>query len=88
MAAVPRGSSLFLGQGAGSSPSSRASSNSILPTPTLTTAKPPTTSTLVDSATQLASSAPFQSMTVVALAILFLCWLFIRWYDRRATGRR
>ena len=88
MAAVPRGSSLFLGQGAGNSPSAHASSNAVLPTPTLTTAKPPTTSTIIDDAGRVASSAPFQSMMLIALAILFLCWLFIRWYDRREIGRR
>ena len=89
MAGVPRGSSLYLGQGAGSSPSSKASANSVLPTPTsLQTAKPPVTSTIVDDASNLASSTPFQSTLVIVLAILFLCWLFVRWYDRRAINRR
>jgi hypothetical protein len=82
MAAVPRGSSLFLGQGAGPSPSARTTTP---PAAVLATSKPPTTSTLVDTAGQLASSPPFQSAVAIACGILFLCWLVVRWYDRRAV---
>jgi DNA-binding beta-propeller fold protein YncE len=86
MAAVNRGSSLFVGMGgASASPSSKAT---MPPASVIGTPDPPTTSTIVDTATQIAGSAPFQSAAVVGLAILFLCWLFIRWYDRRALRPR
>ena len=81
MAAVPSGSSLFLGEGptgtkttapGGTQPGS------------ISTPKPPTTSmSVVDTARDIASYPPVQEAALVAVAILFLCWLFIRWYDRR-----
>jgi len=87
MAAVPRGSSLYLGLGAHASPSA-SSKATIPPSSILGTPEPPTTSTIVDTAGQIASSAPFQSAATVALGILFVCWLFIRWYDRRTVRAR
>jgi hypothetical protein len=81
MSAVPRGSSLFLGQGAGASPSAGAATPR--PASVLATPEPPPTSTIVDSARDLAGSPPFQGAAVVAAGILFLCWVFVRWYDRR-----
>jgi DNA-binding beta-propeller fold protein YncE len=88
MAGVPRGSSLYLGQGAGASPSASPGEAAVVTPAPLVTPKPPTTSTVVDTARQIAGSAPFQSAAAIALAILFLCWLFIRWYDRRAIRSR
>jgi DNA-binding beta-propeller fold protein YncE len=88
MAGVPRGSSLYLGQGADASPSASPGEAAVATSAPLVTPKPPTTSTVVDAATQIAGSAPFQSAVAVALAILFLCWLFIRWYDGRALRSR
>jgi len=89
MAAVPRGSSLYLGHGAGASPSASPGQAATVTTPApLLTPKPPVTSTVVDTATQIASSPSFQSAAIVALAILLLCWLFISWYDRRAVHSR
>lgn len=86
MAAVPRGSSLYLGNGVTASATPGAAAVATLRV--LGTPKPPTTSTVVDAATQIAGSTPFQSAAVVSLAILFLCWLFIRWFDRRAAKLR
>jgi DNA-binding beta-propeller fold protein YncE len=86
MAAVPRGSSLFLGQGAAettASPGTEAGVSNVTATP-----QPPATSTVVDTAQQLVGSAPVQGAAVVATGILFLCWLFIRWYDKRAVHAR
>jgi DNA-binding beta-propeller fold protein YncE len=87
MAAVNRGSSLYLGQGASASasPSSKATQP---PASVLGTPEPPTTSTIVDTASQIAGSAPFQSAAAVGLGILFFCWLFVRWYDRRTVRAR
>ena len=81
MVAVPAGSSLFLGSGPGSSDGPGASAS--MPG-AITTAQPPTTSTVFDTARDLASSPSFQGAAAVGLAILFLCWLLIRWHDRRA----
>ena len=86
MAAVPTGSSLFLGQGAlGASPSGAAGATmpGVIATP-----QPPTTSTVVDTARSIVGYPPVQGALVVAAAILFACWLFIRWYDRRAARSR
>jgi hypothetical protein len=87
MVAVPSGSSLFLGQGGsaatattGAVAAAAAASPAALGTP-----EPPTTSTVVDTARDLASYPPVQGAAAVAFGILFLCWLFIRWYDRRAA---
>jgi DNA-binding beta-propeller fold protein YncE len=90
MAAVPRGSSLYLGNGAGASPSASPGQAAVTtPNPSpLATTKPPVTSTVVDTAAEIAGSAPFRSAAAIALAILFFCWLFIRWYDRRALRSR
>ena len=81
LAAVPRGSSLFLGHG----PSSSGSPGPV--TGGLTTPQPPPTSTIVDAAAQLAGSGPLQEAVMIGLTILVLCWLLIRWHDRRGTLR-
>jgi DNA-binding beta-propeller fold protein YncE len=84
MASVPRGSSLFLGQG---------SSTSASPVPAgqmpgaLTTPVPPSTSTVAETALDIANYPPVQDAALVAVAILFVCWVFIKWYDRRAATR-
>jgi hypothetical protein len=81
MAAIPSGSSLFLGQGStGETPVPGGNKPNSLSTP-----KPPTTSlAVVDTARDIASYPPVQGAALVGAAILFLCWLFIRWYDRRS----
>jgi len=82
MAAVPRGSSLFLGQGATATavPSGATA-------PALATQQPPTTSAIVATAASIVGSPPVQGAGVVAAMILVACWFVIRWYDRRATRR-
>ncbi len=81
MAAVPRGSSLFMGQGA-ADPTASPGTDANVARP-FATPQPPTTSTVVDTAEQLVGSAPVQGAAAVGAGILFLCWLFIRWYDKR-----
>ena len=85
MAAVPTGSSLFLGLGAGSS--STAGPAGTMPG-AIATPQPPATSTVVDTARDVVGYLPFQGAAMVAVGVLFLCWLFIRWYDRRAARPR
>lgn len=36
---------------------------------------------------EIAGYPPVQGAATVAVAILILCWLFIRWYDRRQLRR-
>lgn len=85
MAAVPSGSSLFLGQGgAGATLSSNA--NGVMPG-AIATGEPPTTSTVVDAARDIVGYPPVQGAALVAASILFACWLFIRWYDKRQAAR-
>jgi hypothetical protein len=42
---------------------------------------------VVDTARDIVSYAPVQEAALVAVAILFLCWLLIRWYDKRTVRR-
>jgi DNA-binding beta-propeller fold protein YncE len=87
MAAVPRGSSLFVGLGpVDATASASAGTNGAL-AGSLATPQPPVTSTVVQTAQQIVGSPPLQGATAVAGAILLLCWLFIRWYDRRRLRR-
>ncbi len=78
MAAVPAGSSLYLGNGQPSSPAPAAGTPGAL-----VTQKPPPTGTFVDTARDVAGYPPFQGAAVVALVILVGYWLIARWYDRR-----
>ena len=87
MAVVPRGSSLFVGRGAVDATSSPSAGTNGAMSGGLATPQPPTTSTVVDTAQQIVGSAPVQGATAVAVAILFLCWLFLRWYDKRQLRR-
>jgi DNA-binding beta-propeller fold protein YncE len=80
MAAVPRGSSLFMGQGAAATAGASGTT-----APNLATPEPPTTSTIVATAARFVGSPPVQGAGIVAAIILLMCWLVIRWYDRRAT---
>jgi DNA-binding beta-propeller fold protein YncE len=82
MAAVPSGSSLFLGQGGSDATPAAVPSTASMPG-AIATPEPPTTSTVVDTARDIVGYPPLQGATVVAVAILFACWLLIRWYDRR-----
>jgi len=86
MAAVPRGSSLFLGQGA-ADPTASPGTNGTM-SGVIATLQPPTTSTVVETAQQIVGYPPVQGAAAVAVGILFLCRLFIRWYDRRAVRVR
>lgn len=81
LAAVPAGSSLFLGGGAVANGPGTSTPGA------LTTARPPATSTIVDTARDLASSPPVQGAATVAVSVLVLCWLLIRWHDRKAIPR-
>ena len=79
MAAVPSGSSLYLGDGgAGNTPNPSATT-----APALATAEPPSTSTIVDAAKGIVGSPSVMGAGTAFLAVLFCCWLVIRWYDRR-----
>jgi DNA-binding beta-propeller fold protein YncE len=86
MAPIPSGSSLFLGHGGAEA------TPTVVPTGTMpgaiTTSGPPTTSTVVDTARDIVGYPPVQDAALVAVAILVLCWLFVRWYDRRQSGLR
>ncbi len=86
MAAVPAGSSLFLGGGT-TEPSASPGSGAAAPGG-LVTPQPPTTGTVMDTAKQIVGSPPIQGAATVAVAILIVCWLFIRWYDRRTVRPR
>jgi hypothetical protein len=82
MAAVPAGSSLFLGSGnAAAEPTVGSGGNP----GALATIKPPKTNTVLDSAAEIAGSPPVQGAVLVGIGILVVCWLFIRWHDKRTT---
>jgi hypothetical protein len=85
MAAVPRGSSLFIGQGAAQASASAATGP--LQPGSLKTPEPPPTDTVMDTASRLVNSPPLQGAAAVAAGILFLCWLLIRWYDKGQLRR-
>jgi hypothetical protein len=88
MAAVPSGSSLYLGEGgAGATAKATATARSSA-APALATAEPPTTSTIVDTAKSFAAQTPVQGAAIVFAAVLLCCWLLIRWSDRRKTRAR
>ena len=87
MAVVPRGSSLFVGQGPVDATASASAGTNGAGSGSLATPQPPTTSTVVQTAQQIVGSAPLQGAVAVAAAILILCWLFIRWYDKRQLRR-
>ena len=81
LAAVPAGSSLYMGSGSKPSPKAAAS----IGTPgALATQKPPPTGTFVDTATNVIGYPPVQGALTVAVVILAVYWLGLRWYDRRA----
>jgi hypothetical protein len=84
MASVPRGSSLYLGLG--SKGSASPVPNGQMPG-AITTPVPPSTSTVTSTALDIAGYPPVQNAAIVAVAILFVCWVFIKWYDRRAAKR-
>jgi hypothetical protein len=80
LAAVPAGSSLYLGDGATHS----APPAAVVGTPgAIVTQKPPPTGTLADTARDVANYPPLQGAALVAVVILLGYWLIARWYDRR-----
>ena len=84
LAAVPAGSSLFLGNGAQHSTAPAA-----VGTPgALVTQKPPPTGTVVDTAKNIVNYPPFQGAAAGAVAILLGYWLIVRWYDKRTKPTR
>jgi hypothetical protein len=83
MAAVPAGSSLATG----TEPSVGATATGHLAAK-ISSSKPPSTSTLVDSVTAIASEKPVQGALAVALAILLGYWLLVHWLDRRGRQAR
>ncbi len=85
MAAVPSGSSLFLGEGASDASPSAVPSGAM--PGAMTTPVPPSTNTVADTVRDVAGYPPLQGAAVVAAGILLLCWLFIRWYDKRQVRR-
>jgi DNA-binding beta-propeller fold protein YncE len=83
MAAVPSGSSLYLGNGAGSKPTAGSAA-----TPAVLITQKPATTSAVDSARDIVGYPPFQGALIVAVIILIACWMLVRWYDRRAARPR
>ncbi len=83
LAAVPAGSSLYLGNGGRQSPSPAAGTPGAL-----ATQKPPPTGTFVDTAKDVVNYPPFQGAAAVAVAILICYWLIVRWYDKRVGQSR
>ena len=83
MAAVPTGSSLFLGGGTSDASPSSVPSGAM--PGAITTAEPPITSTVVDAAAGIVGSPPAQGAAIVALLILVGWWLLMRWYDRHSA---
>jgi len=83
MAAVPAGSSLFLGSGTADVSASAVPSGAM--PGAITTAEPPITSTVGDAVAGVVGSAPAQGAAIVALLILAGWWLLMRWYDRRSA---
>ena len=83
MAAVPAGSSLATGTDAGTGATPTATGHTAA---AITSSKPPSTPTLMDSVNSIVSERPVQGAIAVALAILLGYWLLVHWYDRR--GRR
>jgi hypothetical protein len=83
IAAVPAGSSLYLGAGA------QQSAPAAVGTPgALVTQKPPPTGTLAGTAQDVAGYPPFQGAAAVAVAILLVYWLIARWYEKRIKSAR
>jgi DNA-binding beta-propeller fold protein YncE len=81
LAAVPAGSSLYMGTGSNTTPrpASAAGTPGALATP-----KTPPTGTFVETATNVISYPPVQGALAVAIVILGLYWLVVRWYDKRS----
>ena len=85
LAAVPAGSSLFMGSGGDKSAPPPA------PTGTpgaLATQKAPPTGTVMDTAQDVMGYPPVQGALAIAVAILLGYWLIVRWYDRRVGPAR
>lgn len=83
LAAVPAGSSLYLGNGGQPSPAPAAQTPGAL-----VTQKPPPTGTFVDTVKDVANYPPVQGAAAVAAAILICYWLIVRWYDKRVGQSR
>jgi DNA-binding beta-propeller fold protein YncE len=78
LAAVPAGSSLYLGAGASNTPGPAVGTPGAL-----VTQKPPPTGTFVETVGDVANYPPFQGAAAVGLAILIAYWLIVRWYDKQ-----
>jgi hypothetical protein len=84
MASVTRGSSLFLGEGDVSSPGTTAAGTA----GPNATGKPPSTSTIVDTAADLASQPPVRGALAVGLAILVLYAIVYRRFAKGSSRLR
>ncbi len=85
MAAVPAGSSLYMGHGAGATGSPKPSAAAGTPG-AFQTQKPPPTGTVLDTANDVISYPPVQGALAVALTILLGYWLIVRWYEKRVRA--
>jgi hypothetical protein len=84
LAAVPAGSSLYLGEAGQASPAPAA-----VGTPgALVTQKPPPTGTVVDSAVQAMGYPPVQGALLMGLLILIAYWLVARWFEKQTRKPR
>jgi len=83
LAAVPAGSSLYMGEGSTPTPGSAVGTPGAI-----VTQKPPPTGTFVDAAKDIAGSPPVQGAAVVAIVILLGYWLVVRWYDKKVKPVR
>ncbi len=83
LAAVPAGSSLYLGDAGQHSPAAAAATPNLGTPGALVTQKPPPTGTFVDTANDVIGYPPIQGAAAVAVAILLCYWFAVRWYDRQ-----
>jgi DNA-binding beta-propeller fold protein YncE len=85
MAAVPAGSSLATGTTPGAAAAATPTGHTAA---SITSGKPPSTSTLMDSVSSIVSEGPVQGAVAVGLVILVGYWLLVHWYDRRGRQTR
>ena len=85
MAAVPAGSSLATGTIPGAAVAATPTGHTAA---SISSGKPPSTSTLMDSVSSVVSERPVQGAVAVGLVILAGYWLLVHWYDRRGRQTR
>ena len=91
MAAVPGGSSLYLGEGQHGSSSATPAPTGNAPKPTAqgggTDNKPPSTNTVIDNVGTFVSQPPVQGALAVGVIILLICWMVVYRHDKRAKQK-